>query len=259
MDFEVERRLQWAEQTAVEVGRLLMKGFRAGIESTDKAAGIVTELDRQAEELVVNELGAAFPEDGLVSEEGAAIQSSNGWRWIVDPLDGTTNYVAGLPHFATSYGCLRGDRVELGVVHAPAMSETFTATRGGGAFGPDGPLRAKSTARLRDAVFLLNKCYLPPDVLWDTCRGLLDNLRAFRYLGCISLDITYVAAGRVDGLVLLPSEPWDIAAGVAMLQESGAGYTDLFGDPLSAGERSGMVAAPWALLDEVRSLLRFPQ
>lgn len=232
-----------------------MRSFRSGLESKNKAAGIVTELDRRAEDVIVEELRGAFPDDGLLSEEGAGREAVSGWRWIVDPLDGTTNYVSGIPHFGTSFACLYGAQVVLGVVHSPAMGETFKVTRGGGAVGPDGPLKVKSTSVLRDAVFLLNKCYLPSAVLWETCRELLGQIRAFRYLGCISLDITYVAAGRVDGLVLLPSEPWDLAAGLAMLGESGAGFAALSGDPVPVGEPSGLVATAPDLLDAVLPLL----
>jgi myo-inositol-1(or 4)-monophosphatase len=242
---------------AARVGRVLMGSFRSGIESTQKVAGIVTDLDRRAEALIAADLKATFPGDGLLAEEGTELQSSTGYRWIADPLDGTTNYVAGIPHFGVSLACVYGAEVVLGVVHSPAMSETFTVARGGGAHGPDGPMRAKGTSDLKQAVFLLNKCYLPSPILWETARELLGRIRAFRYLGCISLDIAYVAAGRVDGLILLPAEPWDIAAGLAMLEASGAGYAGLSGGPVPVGEPSGIVATAPELLEQVLPLVQF--
>lgn len=234
-----------------------MGSFRSGLESSDKAAGIVTQLDTQAEELITAELKASFPGDGLLAEEGTELESSTGYRWIADPLDGTTNYVAGIPHFGVCLACLQGDEVELGVVHSPAMAETFKVVRGGQATGPDGPLKVTETTVLKKAVFLLNKCYLPSPVLWETTRDLLGHIRAFRYLGCISLDIAYVAAGRVDGLILLPAEPWDIGPGLALLEASGARFTDLAGGPVPVGKASGIVATAPDLLEQVLPLVHF--
>lgn len=236
---------------------MLLGSFRSELESSDKAAGIVTRLDTQAEALIASELRASFPGDGLLAEEGTEMESATGYRWVADPLDGTTNYVSGIPHFAVSLACLRGPEVVLGVIHSPAMAETFKVVRGDRGSGPDGPLKARDTTDLRKAVFLVNKCYLPAPTLWETVSDLLGHIRAFRYMGCISLDIAYVAAGRVDGLILLPSEPWDIAAGLALLEASGAGYADLSGGPVPAGERSGIVACAPDLLKEVLPLVHF--
>lgn len=235
-----------------------MGSFRSELESSDKAAGIVTRLDTQAEGLIADELRASFPGDGLLAEEGTEIESATGYRWVADPLDGTTNYVSGIPHFAVSLACLRGPEVAVGVVHSPAMAETFKVMRGQRGYGPDGPLKAKETADLKKAVFLVNKCYLPSPVLWETVGEFLGHIRAFRYMGCISLDLAYVAAGRVDGLVLLPSEPWDITAGLALLESSGAGYSDLEGGVVPVGEPSGIVACAPELLKQVLPLVHFP-
>lgn len=254
---EISERLAWAEDISARVGKMLLGSFRTGLESSDKAAGIVTELDTRAEALIAGELEATFPGDGLLAEEGATLGSTSGYRWIADPLDGTTNYVSGIPHFAVSLACLSGPEVALGVVHSPAMAETFKVVRGERGMGPDGRLRAKDTSELSKGVFLLNKCYLPTAVLWETVSELLGHIRAFRYLGCISLDLAYVAAGRVDGLILLPSEPWDITAGLALLEASGAGYTDLSGGPVPVGEPSGIVACAPELLKQVLPLVHF--
>lgn len=254
---EIAERLAWAEDVSARVGKMLLGSFRSELESSDKAAGIVTQLDARAEELIANELRSSFPGDGLLAEEGTEMESATGYRWVADPLDGTTNYVAGIPHFAVSLACLRGPDVALGVVHSPAMAETFKVVRGERGSGPDGPLKAKDTTDLKKAVFLINKCYLPSPVLWETVAELLGHIRAFRNLGCISLDIAYVAAGRVDGLILLPSEPWDIAAGLALLEASGAGYTNLSGGSVPVGELSGIVACAPDLLKQVLPLVHF--
>lgn len=243
-------RIAWATEVAVKVGKLLMASFRTRVGAVRKSRGVLTSLDHEAESLIVSELHSAFPSDGIVSEEGAGIEGDGGWRWLVDPLDGTTNYVAGLPFFAVSLGCMQEETVVAGVVHAPAMGETFTVTPDG-AVGPDGRMEVSETSSLSDAVMLLNKAYHPPSALWEVAGDLLEHLRAFRMLGCISLDLAYVAAGRVDGILLLPADVWDLAAAVAMLNASGADVVDLWGGTPKATERSGIVAASPKLLDQI--------
>lgn len=249
-------RLRWAEEVAGRVGGLLLEHFRSGVVAERKASGIVTELDRRAEAVIVRELGEAFPDDGLVSEEGAGRRSASGWRWIVDPLDGTTNYVSGLPMFAVSLACLDQAGTALGVVHAPGLGETFSAIRGGGAGGPGGPVASSRAASLRDAVFIANKAYHPPSLLWEVAGGLLARIRAFRVFGCVSLDLALVAAGRADGIVLLPTDPWDVAAGTLLLAEAGAVVADLSGSPPPPGSRTGVLAAAPAIFEEALALLR---
>lgn len=239
-------RAVFALELAREMGGLLLRSFRSGVAAERKSRGIVTSLDREAETLIAGALAAAFPGDGLVSEEGTERPSSTGWRWIVDPLDGTTNFVSGLPMFAVSLAALdeEGDGgAAIGVVHAPALGSTFSAERGRGARGGAGPLAASPTASLGDAVFLINKAYGPPARLWEVTAGLLPAIRAARMLGCVSLDLALVAAGWVDGLVLLPADPWDVAAGALLVGEAGGRVSDLEGRELRAGERTGVLAA----------------
>ncbi|MGI8427347.1 MAG: inositol monophosphatase family protein [Actinomycetota bacterium] len=253
-DSQASLRLEWAAETATEAGKLLLGRFRSGLKAEEKESGIVTALDREAEELIASRLAKTFPEDGLLSEEGAARPSTSGWKWIVDPLDGTTNYVTGLPFFGTSMACFDDEGAALGVVHAPAFDETFTSLAGMGAMGPTGPLATSKAKTLKKSVFLVNKAYYPPDLVWKAAGGLLNSIRAFRVLGCVSLDLVQVAAGRVDGIVLFPSPSWDLAAGVAILQEAGAavGFLGwetegrlkvLDADPGPA-ERTGIIACP---------------
>jgi myo-inositol-1(or 4)-monophosphatase len=246
----VSDRIARASGIAANVGNLLMSSFRTGVGTERKSRGVLTSLDREAESLIVSELHSAFPSDGIVSEEGTGIEGDSDWRWLVDPLDGTTNYVAGLPFFAVSLACMQEETVVAGVVHAPAMRETFTVTPDG-AEGPDGRMEVSQTSGLSDAVMLLNKAYHPAPALWGVAGDLLEHLRAFRMFGCVSLELAYVAAGRVDGILLLPAEVWDLAAAVAMLNASGADVVNLWGRTPKATERSGIVAASPKLLDQI--------
>ncbi len=252
--------MDWAKDVAGQVGDLLLQQFRRAVRVEAKAKGIVTEMDRRAEELIVAALKETFPDDGLRSEEGAGRQAQNvDWHWIVDPLDGTTNYVSGLPFFSVSLACVSSDGPVLGVVHAPALGETFWAIRDEGGGGPDGRLAATATRRLEDAVFLVNKAYHPASRVWAVAGGLMGAVRAYRTLGCVSLDLALVAAGRCDGVVILPADPWDVAAGVLLLHEAGVRVGDLSGEPvaIAPGERSptGLLATTPALYDPALALL----
>jgi myo-inositol-1(or 4)-monophosphatase len=246
-DRAASQRSAFAIEMAREVGDLLLRSFRSGVAAEQKARGIVTALDREAEGLIAAKLAKEFAGDGLISEEGTARSSSTGWRWIVDPLDGTTNFVSGLPLFTVSLAARHDEEgVRVAVVHAPALGSTFWASRGQGARGDSGPLVTSPTTSLGDAVFLINKAYAPPARLWEATAGLLPAIRAARMLGCVSLDLALVAAGWVDGVVLLPADPWDVAAGALLVEEAGGRVSDLEGRPLEAvgaGQRTGVLAA----------------
>jgi myo-inositol-1(or 4)-monophosphatase len=250
----VSDRIAWATEVADKVGRLLLDSFRAGVGVERKSRGILTALDKEAESFIVSQLDKAFPGDGIIAEEGTEVETQNGWRWLVDPLDGTTNYVAGLPFFGVSLGCMREETVALGVIHAPALKETFAVTPDS-AQGPDGPMQVSGVADLSDAVVLLNKAYHPATTLWKVAGELMGRIRAFRMLGCISLDLAYVADGRADGIVLLPADPWDLAAAVAMLNASGAAVADLEGRAPEPGQHSGIVAGAPQLIDQILHFL----
>jgi len=256
---EIQARLDWAIRTARDAGELLLASFRTDVAAHGKDRGIVTELDRRAERLIAGSLSEASPGDGLVAEEGTGRDATSGYRWVVDPLDGTTNYVAGLPMFAVSLGCLAesGGATVLGVVHAPVFGETFTAVRGlglrGGAAGPVRPARP-GLDDLGAAVFIVNKAYHPAALLWAVAGGLMASVRAFRTFGCVSLDLALVAAGRADGLVLLPADPWDVAAGLLLVEEAGLVAGGLDGGPDPTG-RHGILATSPSLFPSAAVLL----
>lgn len=258
MNDDSSSRLSWARSVAAEVGDLLLTSFRKKVGFQRKDKGIVTELDVQAEQIIKSSLAEAFPGDGLVSEEGASKESQSGLRWIVDPLDGTTNFVSGLPFFGTSIACVDDDGPLLGVVHAPELRETYWAVRGGGAFGADGPLGPAPELALKDSVFILNKAYHPATQLWDAAKNLLPSIRAFRLYGCVSLDLAYVAAGHADGIVLLESDPWDVAAGVVLLGEAGIPFTDLAGQEPPTDRKTGIFAAAPSIFEEAIAGVKAP-
>lgn len=250
MSDPVGERLAWARGVAAEVGELLLGSFRHHVEAEDKGRGIVTELDRQAEARIAHSLQAAFPGDGLLAEEGTARPSTSGYRWAVDPLDGTTNYVAGLSMFTVSLGCMDERGTVLGVIQAPGLGEEFWATRATPARSPSpGP------GELRRAVFIVNKAYQRAPVLWAVAGELMGAIRAFRTLGCVSLDLAWVAAGRVDGLVLMPASQWDVAAGLLLVEKAGLEARSLDGGMDPDGTR-GILVTTEALREPAIALLR---
>jgi myo-inositol-1(or 4)-monophosphatase len=256
---EIQARLDWATCIAQQAGELLLASFRTDVAVERKDRGIVTELDRRAERLIDDSLQQAFPGDGLLAEEGTGREATSGYGWVVDPLDGTTNYVAGLPMFAVSLACLDDHGGAVGVVHAPALGETFTAVRGarGGPTPPDKSrfgLPRPTDGDLGASVFIVNKAYRPAPMLWTVAGGLMASVRAFRAFGCVSLDLALVAAGRADGLVLLPADPWDVAAGLLLIDEAGLRAGDLTGTANPDG-RLGVLATSSSLFVQAAALI----
>jgi myo-inositol-1(or 4)-monophosphatase len=208
-------------------------------------ANFVTAADRRTEEILREELERARPGYGFLGEEGGAREGSDKThRWIVDPLDGTMNFLHGIPHFAISIGLEREGTIIAGVVYNPANDELFTAERGKGAFLNDQRLRVAARKRLADAVVA---CALPHPSRGDvelTRRehiAVLDKVAGLRRFGAAALDLAWVAAGRLDAYWERNLSPWDMAAGIALVREAGGFVTDL--DNRDAMLTSGGVVA----------------
>ena len=205
-------------------------------------ANFVTAADRRAEEILREELAHARPGYGFLGEEGGRHEGPDKTHtWIVDPLDGTMNFLHGIPHFAISIALEREGTIIAGIVYNPANDELFTAERGKGAFLNDTRLRVAARPRLADAVVA---CGLPHPSRGDAARerrehaAVQDKVAGLRRLGAASLDLAWVAAGRFDAYWERNLSPWDIAAGIALVREAGGYVTDLAGKdaPYLAGE-----------------------
>jgi myo-inositol-1(or 4)-monophosphatase len=205
-------------------------------------ADFVSAADRRAEEILREELMHARPGYGFLGEEGGAREGSDKThRWIVDPLDGTMNFLHGMPHFAISIALEREGTIVAGVVYNPANDELFTAERGKGAFVNDQRLRVAARKRLADAVVA---CALPHPSRGDVERirkehaAAQDKVAGLRRFGVASLDLAWVAAGRFDAYWERGLSPWDIAAGLILVREAGGFVTDLEGGEtmLSTGD-----------------------
>ena len=211
-----------------------MMAMRGGGYGYKGVRDLVTKADRASERMIVRAIRKAFPGHGIFAEEGGARKGDGEWEWIVDPLDGTTNYAHGLPNFAVSMGLARigsdgRRRVEVAVVHAPALGETFVAAKGKGATRNGRPIRVSRTTSLIRSLLVTGFAY-DRDRSCDTNIGnfgkLLMRVRDIRRFGAASLDFAYVACGRFDGFWELHLAPWDKAAGSLLVSEAGGRVTD---------------------------------
>ena len=246
-----------AVAAAEAAGELLLERFRApshGVERKSSSTDMVSDADRDAEELIRERLHAARPEDAIVGEEGGSTEGSSGIRWVIDPLDGTTNFLFGIPQWAVSIACEDGEGGLVGVVHSPCHSETFTATRGGGARLGSRLLAASDKADLADALIATGFSYLASerDAEAAVVARLLPRVRDIRRPGAASLDIAWTAAGRFDAYYEVPTHHWDWAAGVVIAREAGATISELA--PVGPSGPGLVVAGP-KLHDALRALV----
>ena len=197
----------------------------------------VTKIDRASERLIVEHLHKAYPDHSIIGEEGGeSYQAAQGveYQWLIDPLDGTTNFVHGMPHFAVSMACLRKGRVEHAVVLDPMRHEEFTATRGSGAQLNGKRIRVSKLRSLQDALLGTGIPFLEHqqqhlDAYLKTLKPFVERCAGVRRAGAAALDLAYVAAGRLDGFWEIGLQPWDIAAGALLVQEAGGLVCDLAG------------------------------
>jgi myo-inositol-1(or 4)-monophosphatase len=254
----IERRV--AIDTARAAGRLLRAELAGSRRITYKGSPIdlVTEMDARAEALIVEALTGTFPDDAVLSEETGARAGRSGRRWIVDPLDGTTNYAHGLPVFAVSIALETDGQVTLGVVYDPNRDELFAAERGAGAFLGDERLAVSRTAALGESLLSTG---FPYDIRTTRDTNLTEyaafavRARAVRRLGSAVIDCAWCAAGRFDGFWELRLGPWDVAAGSLLIEEAGGRVTDLTGGPLDL-DRPAVVASNGRIHDALLAVLR---
>lgn len=191
----------------------------------------VSEVDRQAEEEIVAILRRAYPQHGILAEEGGS-QAGDEYKWIIDPLDGTTNYLHGFPQFAISIALERRGHMEQGVVYDPLREELFTASRGVGAFLNDRRVRVSTIKTLEGSLLgtgfpFRHQQHL--DAYLETFRALHGDPAGIRRAGSAALDLAYVAAGRLDGFWEIGLKIWDTAAGSLLVQEAGGMVGDFGG------------------------------
>ena len=224
---DLQPLLDLAVDVARRAGALLLDGLadvRTTVETKSTRTDMVTEMDRSSERLVAGALRAARPDDAILGEEGTSSGGTSGVRWVVDPLDGTTNYLYGFPAWAVSVAAERDGESVVGVVHDALHDETFTAVRGGGAWCNGVPLRVTGAPDLATALVGTGFSYDAAD------RGrqaavlarVLPAVRDVRRAGAAALDLSWVGLGRLDAFFERGLAPWDAAAGSLIASEAGA-------------------------------------
>lgn len=217
----------------------------------------VTDADREAEQAIIQEIRKLHPTHAILAEEAGELGSSD-HRWIIDPLDGTRNFILGFPHFAISIALEIQGRIEHGVIYDPIREELFTASRGAGAFLNDRRIRCGDRRSLEGAVLATGfpfrrKTHLPP--FMAMVRSLLQEATDLRRAGSAALDLAYVAAGRVDGFWELGLSHWDIAAGILLVEEAGGIVTDIAGGRRER-ETGNIIAANLRLNAQMQSHIK---
>ncbi len=228
--------LKVAVAAAREAGAYLKQnaGKARLIERKDgQSKNLVTEIDRGSESIVIARITEAFPDHDFLGEESGSHDRSSPFKWVIDPLDGTTNFTHGLPIFCVSIGLEYQGEVILGVVYDPNLDELFTAEKGHGAFLNGEPIRVSTTGLLADSLLVTGFPYdisENPDHAIEHFEHFLVTAQAVRRLGSAALDLCYVAAGRFDGFWEVKLNAWDMAAGVLLVQEAGGRWTDFDGN-----------------------------
>jgi myo-inositol-1(or 4)-monophosphatase len=249
--------LELAADVAREAGALIARRAtetRTNIQSKSTATDMVSEVDHESEALIIERILAARPGDGILGEEGGERLGSSGVRWVVDPLDGTTNYLYGIPAYAVSIAAELEGEVVAGAVFDAAHGQLFSASLGGGAFLDGGPIRASNETDLGKALTGTGFGYVAEQRREQgrVLAQVVPRVRDIRRGGSAALDLCSVACGRLDLYYELGLGPWDFAAGGLIAREAGA-ETVLYKED---GRIRLVIAAPPALMAALRPLLR---
>lgn len=230
-----------ASRAAREAGSLLLRHMHGQLKLGHKEgrANLVTDVDVAAEKAVIGVLQDEYPDFNIVSEESPAVSRDSQFTWVIDPLDGTNNYVHGIPIVCVSIGLALGTEPVLGVVYDPVRKELFTARKGRGAFLNGQPISVAGRQTIPEA-------FLGVDLGYDADRGraMLDfvkvpwpDIGGLRLIGSAALGLTYVACGRLDAYIHPLLYPWDVAAAIILVRESGGVITDWEGRPATIDTR----------------------
>ncbi|MFD5556059.1 inositol monophosphatase family protein [Streptomyces sp. NPDC127068] len=249
--------LEVAREAARRAGDLLRDSRPAdlGVAATKSSAvDVVTEMDIASEKLITGLLAERRPDDGVLGEEGADRTGTSGVEWVIDPLDGTVNYLYGLPSWSVSIAVRKAGETVVGVVYAPLRGETYHAVLGGGAFVNDAPARTRPAPPFEQALVGTGFGYLAERRARqaEVVAHLIPRVRDIRRAGSAAIDLCDVATGRLDAYYERGLRPWDLAAGDLVAREAGARTGSRPGEPAS-GEL--VVAAPPGLFEPLQTLL----
>ncbi len=237
--------LEVATQAAIEAGDLLLERLQGPkrVEYKEGRANIVSDVDLLAEKKIITLLQGEFPDFDILSEESAAVATGSPYTWIIDPLDGTNNYVFGIPFFCVALALASGEEVLLGLIYDPIRKELFRAEKGRGAFLNNHPIGVSQRTSIKAS-------FIGCDLGYDAQQGkrilemimtLWPRMHGFRIMGSAALGLAYIACGRFDLYIHANLYPWDSAGGILLIREAGGEATEWDGKP--ATFRSKQIAA----------------
>jgi myo-inositol-1(or 4)-monophosphatase len=253
----LQELLAVATSLARDAGQVHVNGMQGAlyIETKSSPTDLVSQVDREAERLIVHRLGELRPDDAVVGEEGALGQGTSGVRWIIDPLDGTTNYVYGYPAYAVSIAVEIEGQPQIGVVYDSSADRLYQAIPGFGAVCDDRPIHVREQPDLATALLATGFSYeaAQRERQGSVVAQVLGRVRDIRRGGTAALDLCHVAAGHVDAYWELDLSPWDYAAGAVIAGEAGA---EVELPPAAHGHGPAVVAAHSSLMPALLKLLR---
>ena len=248
-----------AIRAAQEAGAILREYAARGFEITNKGRiNLVTEADHASEALIKQLISEHHPDHSILAEEsGLNEPARSSYRWIIDPLDGTTNFAHGFPCYAVSIGVEKDGEMIAGVIYDPSRDEMFTAERGGGAFMNDAPIRVSQVERLERALVVSGFPYDVRERMSEylpAWQKFLERAQGVRRFGAAAIDMAYVANGRLDGFWEFGLNAWDTAAGWIIIEEAGGRVTNAEGGPFE-NERPSLLCTNERIHDEMLEVL----
>ena len=245
----------------MKASRFLIRDFGEleNLQVSAKGPGdFVSSADKRTEKILIEELQRAHPEYGIITEETGIINKANiKNRWIIDPIDGTMNFLNGIPQFAISVGYEEDNEIKCGVIFNPITNEMFCAEKGNGAYLNNSRIRVSNKKKLKDALLVTggpNGVSKIKDKIYSEYIAVSNNVSNVRKFGSAALDIAYVACGRFDGYWQRELKYWDIAAGLIILKEAG-GFIDFFEDDPSLPLKKNILASNSNIHEELKELI----
>ena len=232
------------EKACKKASKLLIRDFGEieKLQVSKKGPGdFVTNSDKRTEKIIINELSLARPDYSFLAEESGLSNKSNEFRWIIDPIDGTTNFLHGIPNFAISIGLEKNKEIICGMIFNPITNEMFYAEKGKGAYLNNSRIRVSSRKNIDECVVLTGGpvlSYKNKEIFFKEYEIVTRNVAATRKLGSSALDLAYLASGRCDGVFERNLNYWDIAAGIIIVKEAGGTITDFKGGDKYIEERN---------------------
>lgn len=251
--------------TAIKAGKaaseILSRGFGKTIVTKEKNSGIVfdvvTKYDLAAQKAILKVITSAFPDHSILSEEGINVVTGSPYQWIIDPLDGTSNFSRGIPHFSTSIGLAYKDKLIVGVIGVPATNELFYASLGGGTFRNNKKVKVSGTSGLPQSLIAISmlRSTEARKLGNKTFQAVLNAPAKPRIYGSVATDLARVSMGALDGTIFNHMNPWDIAAGIVLIREAGGKVSGVGKQPFSLSSKQ-MVASNKAVHNKLLGILK---